>query len=141
MDQGGHRGRAFHRVRQPSVQDQLRRFAHRADEQQEGNQIRRIPIAPKKVQLHRGQLWTDQKDILKLDAIGYEIQAKDTQQKSEIANPVNHKGFDCRRPCALFADVEPNQQIRGHAHPFPAKEQLQQVVRGHQHQHGKCEKR
>ena len=35
MDQRRHRRRAFHRVRQPCMQPQLRRLAHRADEQQQ----------------------------------------------------------------------------------------------------------
>ena len=33
MDQRGHRGWAFHRVRQPHMQEELRALAHRADEQ------------------------------------------------------------------------------------------------------------
>jgi hypothetical protein len=35
VDQGRHRRRAFHRVRQPGVQEELGRLAHRADEQQQ----------------------------------------------------------------------------------------------------------
>ncbi len=81
MDQGRHRRRAFHRIGQPGVQDKLRRFAHRADEQQEGNQIRRVPITPQKVQLHRRQLRADQEDILKLDAIGQQDTGQRCQAK------------------------------------------------------------
>ena len=80
------------------------------------------------MQLHRRQLRADQEDILKLDAIGHKIKAKDAKQKSEITHPVDHESFDRSRPGALFADIKSNQQIRGHADPFPAKEQLQQVV-------------
>jgi hypothetical protein len=36
---------------------------------------------------------------------------------------------------------EADQQIGGHAHAFPAEEHLQQVVGGHQHQHGEGEQR
>ena len=48
MDQGGHRGWAFHRVGQPSVEEELCRFAHRTDEQQEGNDFdgRQLIAAP-----------------------------------------------------------------------------------------------
>ena len=35
VDQRRDRRRAFHRVRQPDVQEELRRLAHRADEQQQ----------------------------------------------------------------------------------------------------------
>ena len=38
MDQGRDRGRALHRIRQPGVQAELRRLAHRADEQQHADQ-------------------------------------------------------------------------------------------------------
>ena len=46
VDQGGHRRWAFHRVGQPGVQKELRRFAHRADEQQEGQKVGGVPIGP-----------------------------------------------------------------------------------------------
>ena len=36
VNKGGHRCRPFHRIRQPCVQDQLRRFPHRADKEQKG---------------------------------------------------------------------------------------------------------
>ena len=41
MDHGADRGRAFHRVRQPDVQRELRRFANRADEEQHADQALR----------------------------------------------------------------------------------------------------
>ena len=42
MDQGGDRRRAFHRVRQPGVQAELRRFSHRADEEQDAKRVEDI---------------------------------------------------------------------------------------------------
>ncbi len=46
MDQGGDRRRAFHRVRQPGVQEELRRLAHRADEEQQRGDLGRVPLPP-----------------------------------------------------------------------------------------------
>ena len=44
VDEGRDRRRAFHRIRQPSVQQELRRFAHRADEQQQAGDRQRVDI-------------------------------------------------------------------------------------------------
>ena len=41
VDQGGNRRRAFHGVRQPDVQEELGRLAHRADEQQHADHFDR----------------------------------------------------------------------------------------------------
>jgi hypothetical protein len=38
-------------------------------------------------------------------------------------------------------EPETDQQIGGEAHPFPAEEHLDEVVRRHQHQHGEGEQR
>ena len=44
MDQGRDRRRAFHRVGQPGVQADLRRFAHRADEQKDAGDGQRVDM-------------------------------------------------------------------------------------------------
>ena len=44
MDQRGDRRRAFHRVRQPGVEQELRRLAHRAHEQQQADDRHRVEV-------------------------------------------------------------------------------------------------
>ena len=141
VDQGRNRGWALHRVRQPCVQNQLCRFPHCADEQQHRQQVCCIPFAPQKRQLRIGQLRACGKDGVKIDCIGQVEQAKNTQGKAKITHPVHHKGLDRRGIGRGFFVIKPDQQIRGHAHAFPAKEHLHQVIRCHQHQHGKGKER
>ena len=53
VDQCGDRGRAFHRIRQPDVQRELGRFAHRADEQADTGDRQQHPVRTR--QRHQGQ--------------------------------------------------------------------------------------
>ena len=124
VDQGRHRGWAFHRIRQPCVQAKLCRFAHRADEQQEGHQVGRVPFAPQERKLHLCQRGRGGKNVVKLDAFGQKEDRKDTKQEAKIANAVDHKGLDCGGIGGGFFVVKPDQQIGGDAHTFPAKEHL-----------------
>ena len=139
VDQRRHRGRAFHRVGKPGVQDQLCRFTHRTDEQQEGQQVRCVPIGPQEVDVGLCQRRCRCEHIVKADAVGHVEQTEDTQSKTKVPHTVHYEGFDRRRVGRGFLIIKADQQVRGHTHAFPAKEHLQQVVRGHQHQHGEGE--
>mmetsp|Transcript_18462 Transcript_18462/g.30082 ORF Transcript_18462/g.30082 Transcript_18462/m.30082 type:complete len:560 (-) Transcript_18462:6106-7785(-) len=140
VDQGGHRRRPLHRVRQPGVQDQLRRFAHGPDKEQHGNQVGGIPLAPEEGQLRFGNRGHRGKDVVKADAVGEEKERKDTKRKAKITHPVDHKGLDRGGIGAWLAVIEPDEKVGGHAHPFPAKEHLDQIIGRHQHQHRKGKK-
>ena len=135
VDQRRHRGRAFHRVRQPCVQDQLRRFPHSTNEQQHPDQVRRVPFGPQEVQIGFRQHWARSEHIIHADAVGQEEQRENPQRKAEIADAVDHESLDRRSIGAWLAIVEADQQVRGNAHTFPAKEHLNKVIRRHQHQH------
>ena len=137
VDQGRDRRRAFHRVGQPGVKDELRRFTHGPDKQQDRDQVGGVPFAPKKAQLCFGQTGRGGKDIVKLDAVGQVEKAKDTQGKAKVPHPVDHKGLDRGGIGRRLAIVKADQQVGRDTHTFPAKEHLDQVVTGHQHQHGK----
>ena len=141
MDQRRHRGRAFHGVRQPSVQEQLRRFAHRPDEQEDTNQVGRVPVSPQEMQVGFSQRRGCGKDIVKLDAVGQIEQRKDAQSKTKVAHAVDHKGLDRGSIGGGLAVVEADQKVGGDAHAFPAKEHLHKVVRRHQREHGKGKER
>ena len=141
MDQRGNRCGALHRVGQPCVQEQLRRFPHGSDEQQEGQKVRRIPLGPEEVQLRFRQFRGGGEDVIQLDAVDQEEQAHDAKRKAEIADPVNDESLDRGGVGAWFAVVEADQEIRGDANTFPAEEHLHEVVGGDQHQHGEGEER
>ena len=141
VDQGRNWGRAFHRVRQPGVQDQLSRFTHRTDEQQEGNQVCRVPFRPQETQLGFSQHRRRGKDVIKVDAASQEEQRKDTKRKAEVTDAVDDERFHRGRTSRGFTVVKADQQVGGNAHTFPAKEHLDQVVGGHQHQHGEGKER
>ena len=53
VNKSRNRGRAFHRVRQPSVEQKLRRFTHRADKQQQTDDGHRVPVEAQEVDLQR----------------------------------------------------------------------------------------
>ena len=141
VDQRRNRRRAFHGIRQPGVQEQLRRLAHGADEQQEGQQVGRVPIRPEEVDPGLGQHRAGGEYVVETDRIHHPEQAEDAQGEAEVPHPVDDEGLDRGGICRGLAVVEADQQVGGHAHTFPAEEHLQQVVGGDQHQHGKGEER
>ena len=136
VDQGRHRCRAFHRVRQPCVQDQLSRFTHRADEQQEGQQVCCVPFGPQEGQVGFCQCGGRSENVVKADRVHQEEQAEDTQRKAEVTDTVDDKGLDRSRVCGRLFVVETDQQVGCDAHAFPAEEHLNKVVRCNQHKHG-----
>ena len=141
VDEGRDRCRAFHRVRQPRVQDELRRLAHRANEQQEGDQVRGVPVCPEEGQLRLGQLGRGGEHGVELDRVRQVEQREDPQRKAEIPDPVDHEGLDRGGIGGRLAEIEPDQQVGREANPLPAKEHLREVVRRHQHQHREGEQR
>ena len=87
-------------------------------------------VGPDRVQ-HRGEL----------NRAEHEEDRHDAEGQTKVTHPVRHERLDGSIVRRLLRVPEADQQVGGEVHAFPAKEQLQQVVRGHQHQHGKCEKR
>ena len=141
VDQRGHRCRAFHRVGQPRVQEQLGGFTHRTNEQQHANQVRGIPFGPQEMDLGLRDIGHLRKDVSELDRVRQEEQAKDTKGKAEVTHTVDDKRLDRCGVGGRLAVVEANQKVGRNAHAFPAKEHLDQVVGGDQHQHGEGKER
>ena len=129
------RRRAFHRVRQPGVQQQLSRLAHRADEEQHRYQIGRVPLTPYEGKLRLGQIGSRREDIVEIDAVGQEEQGENPQCEAEIPDAVDHEGLDGGGIGRGFAVIKADQQVRSDAHALPAKEHLHEIVGRHQHQH------
>ena len=97
MDQGRDRRRAFHRVGQPGVQAELRRFAHGADEQQQAVSGQRrhmhaeevITLVPPSPAPRRTRCRN------RSDAEQHE-DGEDAEREAEIADPVDDEGLDRR---------------------------------------------
>jgi hypothetical protein len=141
MDQRGHRRRAFHRIRQPGVQKELGRLAHRAHEQEQADGRQRVHFHPEEIERGVGVLAGAFEDHVELGGVEQDEGAEYTQKIAEIADAVDDEGLHrCGVGRCLFVP-EADQQVGGDAHAFPAKEHLQQVIGGDQHQHGEGEQR
>ena len=141
VDQGADRCRALHRVGQPGVQKELRRFSHGTDEQQHRDQVGRPPVAPEEGDGLLAQIGRCGEDIIQFDRIDQKEQPEYTQCKAEIADPVDDERLDRGGIGRGLAIVKPDQQVRGDANAFPPEKHLHKVVRGDQRQHGESEER
>ncbi len=141
MDQCRNRRRAFHGVGQPGVQQELGRLAHRPHEQQQAGQRQRVGMPPKEVNGLAGQTRRAREDGFKVGRADQHEDRKDAERKAEIADAVDHEGLDRGRVSRRLLVPEPDQQVTCKADALPAKEQLHQIIRGHQHQHGEGEQR
>jgi hypothetical protein len=125
VDQRAHRRRAFHRVRQPDVQRELRGLAHRAAEDQDhrrgddelvGMQRRRVQLD----EVERARRHEEQQDA---------------DHEAEVAQARGDEGFERggRRIGAVVPEAD--QQVRAEAHQLPADEDDQEVRRQYEDQH------
>ena len=119
------------------MQQQLCRFTHCAYKQQEREQVRCRPISPQEADCLLGQCWHVGEDIFELHAVCKQVQPRDTKDKSKVPYTVDDESLHRRSIGGRFAEIEVDQQVRRNAHAFPAKEHLNKVVGGNQHQH--CE--
>ena len=133
MDQGRDRGRAFHRVRQPDIERNLRRLTGRADEQQQRNQRDGAEGHFDRHLLRR------QRDGGEVERVEGHDQQQRTQEEREVADAVDDKRLLGRVRGRLLLVVEANQQVRTQANAFPADEHHQDVRAEHQHQHEEAE--
>ena len=141
MDQRGDGGGPLHRVGQPGMQAELRRLAHGADEEEESQQVGRVPVGPQEPDGRLRDLRRGGEDGRQVDAVGQVEQPEDAEQEAEVADPVDDERLHRGRARRRLAPVEPDQQVGGDPDPFPAEEHLQQVVRRHQRQHREGEER
>ena len=141
MDQRRHWGRPLHRVGQPGVQPELRRFAHRADEQQQAqhrHRIEAITEEPDRAPCHARRRRQDFGDR---DGVEHQIRPENPEHEAKIADAVDDERLDRGSVRARLAEPEADQQIASEADAFPAEEHLDQVIRGDEHQHRKGEQR
>ena len=135
MDQGGNGGRALHRIRQPDVKGELGRFRHRSHEHQQAQQDRRR--VGNTASGHG--LLQPAANFLKAEAAGGPEQTQDSQQQTEVANSVHHKGFLRCIGGAIAVVPKAHEQVGAHAHQLPEHINLQQVGADYQAQHRAAE--
>ena len=135
MDEGGDRGRALHRIRQPCVQPQLRGFSHGADKQQQAKHGERIEIGAQEMKQRAGLVRRIGKDDVQKQRIEKEENAENAQTEAEVADPVHEKGLDRGGVGGGPVVPETDQEIGSKAHSFPAEIKLHEIVCRDQHQH------
>ena len=97
MDESGNRRRAFHRVRQPSVEKELRRFPHSADEEQNADDGQDVEVMAEKIELRAGQIRRRGKHRVETDRVEGEINRQYAEAKAEISDPVDDERLNRRR--------------------------------------------
>ena len=80
-------------------------------------------------------------DLGEVDAVEGEEDQRHAEHEEEVADAVDDEGLDRRGVGALALVPVADQQVAREAHPFPAEEELGEVVRRHQHQHHEGEER
>ncbi|MNZ68285.1 hypothetical protein D3C78_865490 [compost metagenome] len=134
------------------MQQELRRFTHRAHEEQQADARHRIGL----VQLHAEQVDDgfcgsgtfgrqigagSGEDGFEIDRAEQHEHAANTEDETKVADAVDDEGLHGRSRSGRLLEPEADQQIGRQTNAFPAEEHLQQVVGGHQHQHGEGEER
>ena len=141
VDQGGDGRRALHRVRQPGVEQELRRFAHRAHEQQEAGDRHRVQVGAEDVNRRMRKSRRGGENLVEADRTGQLENEEDAEQEAEVADAVDDEGLDRGGVGGGLLVPESDQQVRGEADAFPTEEHLQKIVGGDQRQHGEGKER
>ena len=141
MDQRGNRGRAFHGVRQPGVQQELRRLAHRAHEEQQAGDRQRIDLPAEEIDGLAGERGRLREHGVEFDRAGQHEHREDAERKAKVADAVDDESLDRRSVRLRLVIPEADQQVAREADAFPAEEQLHEIVCRHQHQHREGEHR
>src|SRR6266542_2657912 len=124
MDQCADRSRAFHRIRQPDVQRELPRLAHRAAENQQRN--RRGARAEHG---ETGAFQATVPTIVKKKRATAAVEPEQAKEKSQVADASGNERFFCRCGGARSLNPKPSEQIGRQANKLPADKQKKQTVR------------
>ncbi len=109
VDQRADRSRTFHRVWQPGVQEQLRRFAHRADEQQDAQYIHGVQAHAEEPDARARHGRRGFKDFGDRSGLEHQIGAENPEHEAQVADAVDHESLDRGSACARFLEPEANQ--------------------------------
>jgi hypothetical protein len=134
VDQRRHRRRAFHRVRQPDIQRDLRALAGRADEQQQADRRQHAEVSD--LDRHRSRGILHGAEVERAEGVEDQEHA---EHEAPVADPVGDERLLAGVGRALLLVPVADQQVRAEAHPFPAHEHDQEVVAQHERQHEETE--
>src|SRR5260370_1151617 len=135
MNQRADRRRPFHRVRQPHVQRQLRRFSTRAHEKQQASD-RECPKMSHRIRRPRIRLGEKLHEIQRSKCLE---QQKHPQHESKVPDAIDDERLLPRIRSRLLEKIETDQQVTRKPHALPAHKQQHIVRRQHQDQHEKHE--
>ncbi|MCY1235604.1 hypothetical protein D9M72_482270 [compost metagenome] len=152
MDKCRNRSRAFHGIRKPGVQQELRRLAHRAHEEQKAGRSDRVSLV--KVHAEQGDnrlpccsAFGRQvglgggEDRLEVDRAEQHEDEEDAEREAEVADAVDDEGLHRGSIRRRLLIPEADEQVGRETHTFPAEEHLHQVVRRDEHEHREGEER
>jgi hypothetical protein len=132
MVQRRYRRRAFHRVRQPDIKRNLRRFSRRSDEQQQRDRAQDAEVRCLHVKGSAAQDFIHWQEAHGAERREHQQHAQD---KRGVTDAVDDERLLTRVPGGFFVEVESDQQVTAQPHAFPADEQQQVVAAQHQDQH------
>ena len=119
VDQGADGRRAFHRVRQPSVERELGRLPDRPAEQEEGDQGQ--------------QLWAQEpdprRDLVEAQRPEFVPDHEDADEEQDVPDAGDEECFLRRRGGLRLVVPESDEQVGAEAHDLPEDQELQEVVR------------
>ena len=96
VDEGRDRGRAFHRVGKPGVEQELGRLAHRSHEKEEADERRRVPVETDEIKGLAGEARRGGEHMVESYGAGQHKSQKDAERKAEVADAVDYERLDRR---------------------------------------------
>ena len=127
VNQRGDRRGAFHRVRKPDVQRNLRGFAGGAEDQQksDGGENATVPF---RVDADRVE------DVAEVERTELANDEEHREQEAEVADAVDDEGLFAGVGGGVLLEVEADEQVGGKTDALPADEHEQEAFGEHQHQ-------
>jgi len=117
----------------------LRRFPHRADEQQDAGEGQRVDLPAEKFGLAADKARGPAEHRPEIKGAEDQKHRKDAEGETEIADAIDDERLDRGGIGGGPVAPEADQQVRHQADAFPAEEQLDEIVGGDQRQHGESE--
>ena len=135
VNQRADRRGAFHRVRQPDVQRNLRGLANGANKEQQTDSGQNA-CGAKGFDRHPSGLLKNRDEIHGMKS---PEQEQNADGESQVADARGDKSFLAGADRGLLQEPETDQQVAAQAHAFPAHEHQHHVRGQHQRQHEKYE--
>src|SRR5580698_11398401 len=103
------------------MQQELRRLAHRAHEQQQADDSQRIKVPAQEMKAFADKAWRLRKDRVEVDRAGEIEHRENAERKAKVADAVDEESLDRRGICLRLVKPEADQQVAREADTLPAK--------------------